>query len=239
MAKYTTGDIAKLCGVSVRTVQYYDSRKILVPSELSEGGRRLYNDNDLAKMKIICYLKELGLSLDNITKIMIEDNSNDVISLILEEQKKSLEIEIKNKQDSLNKLSTLQKMLKSNNDFDISNIENIGVINNEKKLNKLHILLLFLGLPISILQWVSIILWITDGLWWLFLIYLVLALLYGISMSRYYFKKVVYICPECHSVFKPNFKKAFFANHTPKTRKLTCPHCNYHGYCVEIYNDKQ
>ena len=31
MSKYTTGDIAKLCGVTVRTVQYYDSRGILVP----------------------------------------------------------------------------------------------------------------------------------------------------------------------------------------------------------------
>lgn len=42
MSKYTTGEIAKLCGVSVRTVQYYDTRNILTPSELTEGGRRLY-----------------------------------------------------------------------------------------------------------------------------------------------------------------------------------------------------
>lgn len=42
MSKYTTGEIAKLCGVSVRTVQYYDTRGVLMPSELSEGGRRLY-----------------------------------------------------------------------------------------------------------------------------------------------------------------------------------------------------
>ena len=41
MSKYTTGEIAKLCGVSVRTVQYYDTRNILTPSELTEGGRRL------------------------------------------------------------------------------------------------------------------------------------------------------------------------------------------------------
>lgn len=32
MSIYTTGEIAKLCGVTVRTVQYYDSRNILVPS---------------------------------------------------------------------------------------------------------------------------------------------------------------------------------------------------------------
>lgn len=46
MSKYTTGEIAKLCGVSVRTVQYYDTRGILAPSELSEGGRRLYSEDD-------------------------------------------------------------------------------------------------------------------------------------------------------------------------------------------------
>ena len=53
MQKYTTGDVAKLCGVSVRTVQYYDNRGIVCPSELSEGGRRLYSEGDIAKMKTV------------------------------------------------------------------------------------------------------------------------------------------------------------------------------------------
>lgn len=57
MSKYTTGEIAKLCGVTVRTVQYYDARNILVPSQLSEGGRRLYSEADLKRMKIICFLR--------------------------------------------------------------------------------------------------------------------------------------------------------------------------------------
>ena len=63
MSKYTTGEIAKLCGVSVRTVQYYDDRGILVPSELSEGGRRLYTEDDLKRMHIICFLREAGLPI--------------------------------------------------------------------------------------------------------------------------------------------------------------------------------
>ena len=49
MSKYPTGEMAKLCGVSVRTVQYYDSRDILVPSELSEGGRRLYSKEKIKR----------------------------------------------------------------------------------------------------------------------------------------------------------------------------------------------
>lgn len=39
---YTTGEMAKLAGVSIRTVQYYDKRGILIPSDLTEGGRRRY-----------------------------------------------------------------------------------------------------------------------------------------------------------------------------------------------------
>ena len=60
MSKYTTGDLAKLCSVTVRTVQYYDARGILIPSELSEGGRRLYSEDDLKRMKIICFLRSLS-----------------------------------------------------------------------------------------------------------------------------------------------------------------------------------
>lgn len=40
MSKYTTGEIAKLCGVSVRTVQYYDTRGILTPSQRTLQGRQ-------------------------------------------------------------------------------------------------------------------------------------------------------------------------------------------------------
>ena len=61
MSKYTTGEIAKLCGVTVRTVQYYDTRGILIPSELSEGGRRLYSEDDLKRMKVICFLRDSSM----------------------------------------------------------------------------------------------------------------------------------------------------------------------------------
>ena len=65
-------------------------------------------------------------------------------------------------------------------------------------------------------------------------------ILYGITMAgvfeecgRYVILK--YICPECHEVFKPTLKEAFFANHTPAARKLTCTSCAHKGFCVEIW----
>ena len=70
MSKYTTGELAKLCGVSVRTVQYYDSRNILAPSELSEGGRRLYSEEDLnlPYMKLKALAKKEGFKVENTAK---------------------------------------------------------------------------------------------------------------------------------------------------------------------------
>lgn len=74
MSKYTTGELAKLSGVTVRTVQYYDTRGILIPSELTEGGRRLYSDDDLKRMHVICFLRELDIPINAISQILNEEH---------------------------------------------------------------------------------------------------------------------------------------------------------------------
>ena len=79
MSNYTTGELAKLCGVTVRTVQYYDTRGVLTPAALSEGGRRLYSDGDLRRMRVICFLRELGLPIETVKQILAEQNAGDVI----------------------------------------------------------------------------------------------------------------------------------------------------------------
>lgn len=61
---YTTGDLAKLAGVSVRTVQYYDKRGILSPSDLTEGGRRIYVDSDLEQLRMIFFYGNLIFQLN-------------------------------------------------------------------------------------------------------------------------------------------------------------------------------
>ena len=94
MSKYTTGELAKLCGVTVRTVQYYDTRGILIPSELSEGGRRLYTDGDLRRLKIICFLRDMGLPIDAISQLLEEEEPGRVITLLLEQQAQTLHREI-------------------------------------------------------------------------------------------------------------------------------------------------
>ena len=240
MSKYTTGEIAKLCGVTVRTVQYYDTRGILVPAELSEGGRRLYSEDDLKRMKIICFLRELGLPIDSISQMLSEEDPGSIILLLLEQQERDLREEIGERQEKLDKLGTLRQELKSVKKISVESIGDIAyTMSNKKKLKKIHMNLLMTGIPLNVLQWVSIILWITKGFWWLFVIWAVIAVPYGIIASRYYLRQVAYLCPQCHTVFQPTFKEALFANHTPAARKLTCTSCSHHGFCVEVAREEK
>jgi len=236
MSQYTTGEMAKLCGITVRTVQFYDQRGILIPSALTEGGRRLYSNEDLKRMKIICFLRDTGLSLDTIGRLLKEEDPGSVIDVLLEQQEQVLRDEIGERREKLDKLAELKSGLKTVSSFSIETIGDITtVMESKKKLNAMHRNMILTGLPLGILQIASILLWILKGIWWPFVIWAILAVIYGILWSRCYYRHTAYICPQCHEVFRPSFKEAFFANHTPKTRKLTCVKCGHHGFCVETW----
>ena len=240
MSKYTTGEIAKLCGVSVRTVQYYDSRNILVPSELSEGGRRLYSEDDLKRMRIICFLREAGIPINSISELFAEEHPENVISILLDQQEQTLREELEEQQKKLSIIETIKRELKEVKNFSVESIGDIAfVMKNKNKLRKMRWLMVLTGIPVTVLQWASIVLWITHGLWWLFVIWACVAVTWGIVVSINYFKRVAYICPECHEVFRPRFKEVFWAYHTPKMRRLTCPKCGHKGLCVEVYAEKE
>ena len=239
MSKYTTGEIAKLCGVSVRTVQYYDSRNILIPSELSEGGRRLYSEEDLKRMRIICFLREAGLHINIIGELFAEEHPEKIICILLEQQEQVLREEMAEGQKKLGIIENIKREVKDIDNFSVESISDIAhIMKSKNKLRKMRWFMVLGGIPVTALQWTSIILWITNGLWWLFAVWACVAVLWGIWISNYYFSHVAYICPECHEVFSPRFKEAFWAYHTPKMRRLNCPKCGHKGLCVEVYAEK-
>ena len=63
-------DVAKLTGVTVRTLHYYDEIGLLKPSEVTQAGYRVYNDTDLEVLQQILFFRELDFSLEDIRKIM-------------------------------------------------------------------------------------------------------------------------------------------------------------------------
>lgn len=240
MSKYTTGELAKLCGVTVRTVQYYDTRNILTPSALSEGGRRLYSEEDVKRMKTICFLRDLGLPINTISDLLSEKEPGKVIDLLLDQQSALLREELAERQTRLDKLNDLRRELKNVERFSVESIGDIAhVMENKKKLRKVHGVMLGVGVPLELIEWGALAYAITTGNWWLFAVSLCLVILGAAWLVRYYYKNVMYICPQCHTVFRPGFWQMFFANHTPKTRKLTCTSCGHRGYCVETCAEEE
>lgn len=66
----TISQVAKLTGVSIRTLQYYDEIGLLKPSALTPAGYRLYDENALQNLQQILFFRELDFSLKDIIKIM-------------------------------------------------------------------------------------------------------------------------------------------------------------------------
>lgn len=63
-------EVAKLTGVTVRTLHYYDEIGLLQPNEITEAGYRLYDSVALETLQQILFFKELGFPLNDIKEIM-------------------------------------------------------------------------------------------------------------------------------------------------------------------------
>lgn len=70
----SVSQIAKLTGVSARTLQYYDEIGLLKPSKKSSAGYRLYDEEALQKLQQILFFKELGFKLQEIHEFVNQPN---------------------------------------------------------------------------------------------------------------------------------------------------------------------
>ncbi len=68
--KRTVNEVAKLTGVSVRTLHYYDEIGLLAPVETTEAGYRLYGDAELERLQQILFFRELDFQLKEIKAIL-------------------------------------------------------------------------------------------------------------------------------------------------------------------------
>lgn len=70
----TVNEVSKITGVSIRTLQYYDTIGLLKPSEYTESGYRLYDDTALERLQQILLFKELEFPLKEIKEIIDAPN---------------------------------------------------------------------------------------------------------------------------------------------------------------------
>jgi len=72
----TVKEISELTGISVRALRYYDEIGLLVPTERSEAGYRLYDEKTLEKLNAILFLRELDIPLYTIKEVVNSEESD-------------------------------------------------------------------------------------------------------------------------------------------------------------------
>lgn len=86
---FSTGELANMVGVSLRTLQYYDEQNLLKPI-LSEGGRRRYTRENVLRLEQILFLKSFGFSLEEIKDKILDLKTSSDFKEIFSQQRKVL-----------------------------------------------------------------------------------------------------------------------------------------------------
>jgi len=92
---WKVGELAKLSGLTVRTLHHYDQIGLFSPSNHTETGHRLYTEGDLERLQQILSLKQLGFGLDDIKKFITSPTFRplEVIKIQLEKLNEDIRIQ--------------------------------------------------------------------------------------------------------------------------------------------------
>ena len=240
MSQFSTGELAKAAEVSVRTVQYYDQRGILTPSEVTEGGRRIYHESDLERLQVICFLRDLDFSIKQIQKLLQEENREQVLELLLTDQIESLEKSSRKIEVKLKRARHLQKATAKWRQLSLEDLSDISrLMENQKSWRNLQLRMYGSVVLISLFYLIGllVVIYYFKDLRGLFVVCPAFVIAQNLVVLHYR-KQVEYLCPNCHKIFDPSSKEFPLAGHTPRTRKLTCPHCHVKTYCLELAKTK-
>lgn len=241
---YSTGELAQVCGVTVRTVQYYDEKGLIPPTEITKGGRRVYTEDDAAKLRKVVLLKSLGLKLADIRSFLGSDASATVLRDILKAQDAKLKAELDERTQARKRIAAMIASLDETGELPAETVPDMEDVMQKRQtwrnseLYPMYKALIAVGIPIDLVEIGTIAWWIATGDWRPFAIALPFVIVACSLLVRAYRKRVAYLCPHCREVFVPAATGWFFANHTPTTRKVTCTACGTKDWCAEVSSER-
>lgn len=108
---WKVGEIAKLTGLTIRTLRFYDQIGLFSPSDQTDSGHRLYTESDISRLHQILSLKELGLALEEIKSLLAQEHCSpiEIVSIQIASLKEKIKIQQKLLEE-LEHVSTLMQM---------------------------------------------------------------------------------------------------------------------------------
>lgn len=234
---YTTGELAEACDTTVRTVQYYDQKGLLAPTSYSEGGRRLYTEDDAERLRFILLLKALGLKLAQIKGVLESPNREAILETLLDERQEELRQELAECTAMLQGIELLQADLQAFGHLSTTSTTAMDTrMKDNKARNRFWVVMVIMGVFMDA-AWIGTLIYgIVSGVWWPFPMALLFVAAAGIWMIMRYDAHATYLCSVCKAEFRPKIGAFILSGHTPTTRKLTCPCCGTKDWCVERYH---
>ncbi|HGP4140382.1 TPA: Zn(2+)-responsive transcriptional regulator [Enterobacter roggenkampii] len=111
---YRIGELAKLANVTPDTIRYYEKQQMIDHEVRTEGGFRLYTDNDLQRLRFIRYARQLGFSLDSIRELL--SIRIDPAYHTCQESKSIVQARLDEVEARIQELQTMQRSLQRLND---------------------------------------------------------------------------------------------------------------------------
>jgi DNA-binding transcriptional MerR regulator len=102
---FKIGDVARKTGVSIDAIRFYERQGLLQSPSRSEGGFRLFQEKDIANLRLIRSAQSLGFSLDEIRDLLSIRNG---ISSPCAEVKRLLEQKLVSVREKIAELNSLQ-----------------------------------------------------------------------------------------------------------------------------------
>lgn len=109
MARYTVKQLARLSGVSVRTLHYYDEIELFKPTDVGTNGYRYYDRDAVLRLQQILFYRELGMPLDKVKQTL--DSAGFNLSEALAEHRQHLIEQVDRNQNLIRTIdATLQEL---------------------------------------------------------------------------------------------------------------------------------
>ncbi len=104
------GEVARLTGLSVKTLHHYEEQGLAEPLARTEAGYRLYGEEEVARLKFIKRAKLLGLTLEEIRELVSlasECNQGEIVPTL----KDILEVQLEKTERRMKELATFRESL--------------------------------------------------------------------------------------------------------------------------------
>ncbi|ALJ23037.1 MerR family transcriptional regulator [Lactobacillus gallinarum] len=239
--KYSIGDVAKMLNMTTRTIRFYDQKDLVKPKFIGENGYRYYGEEQIQRLELINYLRELNFSIKQIKQLLNDRKGSDSLLLLFQKQIEENDSQIADLKQRQTKLRHLAKTIAMRK-IDADGLTDIAkVMKKENRLTSLRRKMWLFSFSILLIEVLGIFsayqfkqsnalpaMWLSIAT--------MLVLIFGLaaSLTKYYYDQVEYICPNCGTKFIPTLTTFIFSAHTPKFRRLVCQNCHQKAYCLEI-----